>query len=400
MAKKSTQWVTIPEASIHTPVSGVAKAAAPKKGESPDFVKNKWFWGIGFLVVVAASFAVLAPAQFSSLLKGSLFESTGIPEGETGGVINPLNLLKPEAPATETEAAPAAEPTAPEVSEVVAPQEQPVDVAVEPISTPEEVKVEPVKPAVVDCGSDMTCFTPHLKDCSLAKSVLAFTVFGQSIESDFELTGMEAENCLVSATLSKSPMPNLIGMKAECALAKGEYTQASLQEIVSDPGQLAKVCSGPLVDALKGFMPAPVANDQGKQIEDLLKQVQELQNQKEESTKMMQDLVSIVQDQQQEGVRPAAPAPTTTVQPGFRTNPYRVTVTPEQMLSQRSASGSTFVPQQTGVYQQPAAQTYQPVYQPVSGSNTPQTGPEQIAIFLMAGFVSVVFWKFTRTFAK
>ncbi|MBI5421907.1 hypothetical protein HZA44_02130 [Candidatus Peregrinibacteria bacterium] len=399
MAKKSTQWVTIPEASIHTPVSGAQKSAAPKKGENPDFVKNKWFWGIGFLVVVAASFAVLAPAQFSSLLKGNLFESTGLPEGQTSGVLSPLSLLPTETPAAETPATPA-EPAVAEVKEVVAPQEKPVNVAVEPISTPEEVKVEPVKPAVSDCGTEIPCFTPHLKDCSLAKTAFAFTFAGQSIESNLEITGMEGENCLTQATLTKSPLADLVGKSATCKLAKGDYNQESLQAIVGDPATLAQTCSGSLVDALKGLVPVPVANNQDKQVEDLLRQIQELQSQKEESTKMMQDLVNIVQEQKQEGVRPAAPAPATTVQPGFRANPYRVSVTPEQMLNQRSAGGSVVVPQQTAAYQQPAMQTYQPAYQPVRGANTPQTGPEQIAIVLMAGFVSVVLWKFTRTFAR
>ncbi|MCK5608177.1 hypothetical protein KAR91_40220, partial [Candidatus Pacearchaeota archaeon] len=68
MSKKQTNWITIPEETVHTPVSN-------KKGEPP--VKNKLFWGASFVVLIVVTFALLAPSQFNELLRGSLFDAPG-----------------------------------------------------------------------------------------------------------------------------------------------------------------------------------------------------------------------------------------------------------------------------------------------------------------------------------
>ncbi|MBU0578187.1 hypothetical protein KJ742_05000 [Patescibacteria group bacterium] len=68
MAKKSSHWVTIPEETVHTPVS-----KTPKKSKQGP-VKNKLFWGAGFVVLVIFTFALVAPNQMASLLQGNLFD--------------------------------------------------------------------------------------------------------------------------------------------------------------------------------------------------------------------------------------------------------------------------------------------------------------------------------------
>jgi len=479
MPKKSAQWITIPEASLHTPVSEVAKAPKPKAG-SPDLVKNKLFWGIGFVVVIVAAFAVLSPGQFSKLLQGNaLFDTSGVSSDQTTGVIPPLSLvgqqtsgttnpsgtavtppagqtpsvtppanqafsdsgtatdqgasasdntagqetLNPAAPST-----PPASSETPQAEPVVKPQDQPISVAVEPISTPEPVVVAPIVTGPVDCKTDMACFLPKLSDCSLAKGVFAYQSMGQSVEASLEITGSEGDNCLVKAVITKAPVTDLVGKDAVCKLSKGVYTQESLQANFSDPIKLSEVCSGSAVDSLKAYLVTLTAdNSQADLVAQLKKQVDELQAQKDQSNKLMQDLVNEVQAQKTNGTYPAAPAATTSagtanaVQPGFRTNPYRVSVTPEQMLSQRLAGASAPTYGSTGtiytnvsnsqVYQPVNAQgipssNYQNTQSPVSGttlikgSKTPQTGPEATAIALFAAFVALVFRKFTRTFAK
>ena len=409
MAKKSTTWITIPDS---VQAAAAEKSGSAKKPDNSNLVKNKFFWGIGFMVLLVATFAVLAPKQFSALLKGNLFESTGLPEGETGGVINPLNLLptaekKEEAPtqaetsvpAEETAPAPESEaPSEPAVQSepVVQPQEQPTSVAVQPIATPEEVVVAPV--GLADCGTDLNCLLPHLKDCSQAKGVFSASMMGQSIEANLEISGAEADNCITKATLTKAPQAAWVGKDATCKLAKGDYTEQSLQAIFADMNQLSQKCSGSAIDAVK--MLTGVATAMGSQaeiIQGLLQQVQQLQNQKEQNTEMMTDLVNLVQQQGTQGVRPSAPEqPATTgqpaaVQPGFRTNPYRVSVSPEELLRQRMAGG---VPIPTTQY----AQAYQPAPSTPRAEGSPQTGPETIVLFM--GFLALVGWKFMRTFAK
>ncbi len=407
MAKKSPQWVTIPEASLHTPASGSGKATAPK-AESPDKVKNKLFWGVGFAVLIVASFAVMAPNQFGQLLIGSLFDTAGV-EGQPSGIISPLNLLPSEtreeeepapsedSPVMEDQASvPAVEEEVPQSEPVVKPQEQPTTISVEPISTPEEITIEPVATGPVECGTNVDCLLGHLTDCSLAKGVFAYSIMGQGVEANLEITGSESENCIVSAALTKAPQADLVGKGAVCKLPKGEYTEQSLQSEFSDLERLSEACSGSAVDALKDYLGLmSVANSQAELVQKLMQQVQQLQEE---------------QLQNQGETRPSAPEqtiPTQTasnaLQPGFRANPYRVTISPEQMLRQ-NAAGS--VPQYSnasiGSYQ-PAPATQQPVYQPyqpVTGTKTPQTGPEETALALLVAFMALVSWKFVRTFAK
>jgi len=397
MSKKSAQWVTIPEASLHTPASEAGKATASKAG-NPDKVKNKLLWGIGFVVLLVATFAVMSPAQFGKLLQGNVafFDTAGV-EGDQLDTLNSLDLLssntKDNEAAPSKEVVPPPEETPP-AEPVVKPQEQPAAISVQPISTPEPVDVAPIVTGPVDCKADMACLLPHLADCSLAKGVFAYQALGQSIEANLEITGVEGDNCLTKAVITKVPQADLVGKEAVCKLPKGAYTQESLQAKFGDPAKLSEVCSGSAVDSLKGYLGSlSAAGSQAQLVQQLMQQVQQLQQ---------------AQLQKDQEVRPSAPeatvptqTPSTALQPGFRTNPYRVTVSPEQMLRQNAASG---VPQ----YSAPSIGSYQPApatqptyqYQPVTGKKTPQTGPETTALALFVGFMALVSWKFMRTFAK
>ncbi len=447
MPKKSAQWVTIPEATLHTPVSEGAQAPKPKaKGSSPDFVKNKLFWGAGFVVVLVAAFAVMAPTQFGKLLQGNvLFDTSGVSGGDTAGFISPLNLLpqaaepKKESEKTpDTVVAPAVDetlkPAAPEeVAEpVVKPQDKPMDVTVVPLAKPEPVVVTPLVTGPVDCASDTACLLPKLADCTLAKGVLAYEFMGQAVETNLEITGAEGENCLVKSVLAKFPVAEAVGKDALCKLPKGTYTKESLQAEFGDLSKLSAVCGGSAVDSLKAYSDSVIAEQgQADLVAQLKKQVEELQRQKEKEAQIAQDLINAAQ-QNAGGLHSAAPAngvgnglPTgtagqaNTLQPGFRENPYRVTVTPEQMLSQRLAGGTTFATG-TGTYSNSATQysggspvTQQANFQGskgsngqnsasvtlVKGANTPQTGPEATAIALFASFAALVFWKAKKVFA-
>lgn len=409
MAKKPTSWITIPEAKLHTPVEKAGETKKTASSGGSEVVKNKWAWGIGFVVMMVAAFAVLAPNQFSSLLKGSLFDTSGLPEGE-GGVISPLNLLPTQEQmtgqaeeATVPETPPAEEPTPVEETPVSEPepvleaQEQPEAISVEPVTQPEAVSIEPVSTGPADCAGDVNCLLPHLQDCSAAKGNLSYKVLSQDVQASVEISGAEGENCLVRAVIAQAPL-DLSGKEALCKLPKGAYTQDSLLANFMDADKMAQSCTGSAVDALKGYLvAASLAGSQNQLVQQLLTQVQQLQNQKDQSTQMVQDLVNMVQN---EGVKPVAPVAqptygtqtTTALQPNFRANPYRVTISPEEMLRRNSTSGVSGVQPTSIAYQQ-----YQAPYQPITGQGTPETGPAE-TMALMVAFLGLVAWKFKRTF--
>jgi type II secretory pathway pseudopilin PulG len=258
---------------------------------------------------------------------------------------------------------------------------------------------------------------------------------GQAVETNLEITGAEGENCLVKSVLAKFPVAEAVGKDALCKLPKGTYTKESLQAQFGDLSKLSAVCDGSAVDSFKAYSDSVIAEQgQADLVAQLKKQVEELQKQKEKDAQIAQDLIDAAQ-QNAGGLHSAAPAigagnglPTgtagqaNTLQPGFRENPYRVTVTPEQMLSQRLAGGTTLATGATGAsaYSNSASQGsggYQAYQQAnaqgsqgsngqnsasvtlVKGTNTPQTGPETTAIALFASFAAMVFWKAKKVFA-
>ena len=65
---KESIWITIPEEIVPPQVLPSEDA-----GVSPDQVKNKTFWGIGFIALIIFSVLLLAPQQLAGLLQGQLF---------------------------------------------------------------------------------------------------------------------------------------------------------------------------------------------------------------------------------------------------------------------------------------------------------------------------------------
>jgi hypothetical protein len=453
--KKQTHWITIPEEKLHTPASSETKKGAQKTGEKP--VTNKIFWGAGFVVLVFVSFALLAPSQFSALLKGSLFDTAGVTEKNMQVSLipektkTPLPPVKdtttptatpaPAAPATTpaatpadataTAAATATTPAAAPATDnnvVVKPEDQPVDISVKPISTTPPVAATP---SAVDCGTDMTCFAGHLKDCSLAKGVMDYKVSDKDLETNLEITGTDTGNCLVKAIFTKSPEPTLAGQEADCKIKQGDYKQEDVTKVFSDKASLSAACNGPATDTLGKYLdslsatPAATATDaaatattdaQAKLVDDLKKQIDQLQQQRKDDIKTMQDLAQT--SQTQANLYPSAPAsgnlPTGVVsttaigqpqalQPGFRTNPYKVTITPQQMLQQNLNGGAQYAQQtatQTVYQQQNYQQQYQQPAQKVvvaNGGKTPQTGPSEILLITFAiTFAGILCWRFVR----
>ncbi|PIZ70792.1 hypothetical protein COY07_06125 [Candidatus Peregrinibacteria bacterium CG_4_10_14_0_2_um_filter_43_11] len=147
MAKKSTQWITIPEEVIHTPVSPVAgKRSSSRVKDSSSAVQHKSLWAVGFVVVFVASFAMLAPHQFSSILQGNLFDAPGVTNSTVDQSVNPLNVLPAKTvEQKQEEAVVIPSETVPDQL-VVQPETSAVSIQVAPLSPPVETAIaEPAK---------------------------------------------------------------------------------------------------------------------------------------------------------------------------------------------------------------------------------------------------------------
>jgi len=142
MAKQTSHWVTIPDETLHTPVSKPHKKADP--AQAP--VQNKLFWGMGFVVLVLFSSALLAPKQFASILQGNLFDSGGfqvVPDDQTALVVNPNgDQLPVETVSDAPKEIVVPEPTATENNQVVEAETDAIAIQIEPIKTQETT--EPV----------------------------------------------------------------------------------------------------------------------------------------------------------------------------------------------------------------------------------------------------------------
>ena len=77
--KKYTNWITIPDDNASR-AHGSVKQADPSLKKSD--LKNKIFFGAAFVVMTIVVFALTAPNTFNSLLKGSLFDTSGISESD------------------------------------------------------------------------------------------------------------------------------------------------------------------------------------------------------------------------------------------------------------------------------------------------------------------------------
>ncbi len=401
MPNKKTNWITIPEEKVHTPVS---KTSGKKEKDSGGNMRNKLFWGIGFVVMAIAVFAVLAPTQFNTLLRGSLFDA----EGVDTPVASPEDLLSPnqqegedseeneeEGGVSDEEMPAEADEEPPEenyVEEpVVQPEEEAVDISVEPVSEPEEEGPE-------DCGTDLSCFLPHLEDCSLAKMAYESEILEKGFEADHEITGSENDDCLMNVLYTTVTIPQMAQKEAVCKLEKGTYDEDQFVTLYENTDEFLEKCSGPAVEALEAYL-AGLAEEEGAQaelIDELNKQLEELQKQREEDIKAMEELAEAA-----EGMKPAAPGtvpgvdttaaigqPSAVQQPGFRVNPHTVTTTPEAMLRQNQASGY----QVAQAVPQPTAQVTTP-----EAVRTPDSGPSEVMfIAFLLTFVSLLGWKLLR----
>lgn len=388
--KKQTKWITIPEKTIYTPASN-AKAA---KNDKKSGLQNKFFWGIGFVVLIFSTFAVLAPQQFSTLLRGSLFDTSGIAEGEdTGTPISPLVLLGGEPEDVEVVDEDVVDE---EVMEEDVAMEEPTDLlVVEPEGEAVSISITPLGP--VDCGDDTTCFYTKFEDCS------ASTFSGEvtdGIEFDVEIKSEDNGACETYFMNTKNTDTDFEGTEMTCGIAKSAYDEASFLSYMEE--NQMKVCSGSFIDMIlkleeeAAAEAAEKAAAEASTLAALTLELEVLKAQKELQDQALQELAQLVQEDQLRTAAPPSVTTTTTfgqppVQPGFRVNIHTVAATPEQVLQQNLA-------QDFQVVTQPTVAT-QPIYQPASGERTPETGPEVWLIVLCSMLLGFMGFRLTRRLA-
>ncbi|MBU0727736.1 hypothetical protein KKA95_03555 [Patescibacteria group bacterium] len=138
MTKKTSHWVTISEEAVHTPASKSTKRT--QKSESTP-VKNKLFWGAGFVVLVLLTVALIAPNQMASILQGNLFDQGLIPED---GFEDPQASQQTQQveEVAEEEVVEEEVTAGPEIDLAVEAQTEAVTIQIDPVGTTEEQVVE------------------------------------------------------------------------------------------------------------------------------------------------------------------------------------------------------------------------------------------------------------------
>lgn len=445
--KKSTHWITLPEEGLHTPAGATGKSA--KKITKEEMTKTqKIVWGVTFVVMILIALVVLAPEQFSQMFKGSLFDTVGVEETELK-----VNLLPPkpaDAGTLEEENKNADGQTAPDGGAGGSQEGSPLPVpsviegikeggGAEAPKTVSENTVEPEKEAVSisvaplakDCQADIACFLANFETCSLAKASWSFQLFGQDFESALELTGSKEDKCAVDMLFSKSPESGLLGKKISCSLLKAKYDVEGLKKELTDDTKITAQCTGEGAGLLAQYLKAQTekaaaaASDQQKLIDELSKQLDSLQKQRTDDIKTMQDLSNVLNTPSNvypsaaegAGVPPgvattAAIGQPSPLEPGFRGNPYRVTVAPEEVLRQNLARGGQYAAQPAGYsatgyspYSAPqlsltsdvAPYATAPSSQVLTNGKTPDSGPSEILLLAFAlTFLGLAGWKLVK----
>lgn len=413
---KETNWITIEE-------DQVKKPAASAMREEP--VKHKVFWGVGFVVLVFAAFAVLAPSQFRALLQGNLFDTTGIPAEEVGQPLSPLTLL-PQPTDSET-----AEPEAGDVL-LGDPVEETGEPSAEPVADTEAIELD---------GTTEPSSAPVSEPAEESQPV---AVSEPIIESDpvVQPQGDAVEIAVEPIATAESIDIAPLAEESEALSAEDIVLRGSADEIEAEPVLAAEGSEEQIKDDL---------------IRDLQQQIEQLQQDQSAQNQLAQGISGVnqlVQDQIQLGLnlargtaptggiapfgtagvptgaiptgvatttafgqQPVATAQGSTVQPGFRVNPYAVTISPQQVLQQNLATNGQFAQQlaaNAGGQFQPAPQFAQQgipfadfqqarAAEAALGSvnRTPDSGPaDTLLLTLILTFMGWLGWKAVRAFAR
>lgn len=383
---QKAKWITLPEKEEETKKN--THRAIHYEEMNP--VRNKFLWGVGFLALVIIVFFALAPNQFNSLIQGNLFDAQG--GSETGIKVDLLtppksanvqfansNNENTDSTASESEEDSSNKTEEPVSNNTVKPQDEAVTIAVEPI-------------APINCGTDFECFKAKIPTCSRAQVKVNYEVSDTVLEADLTITEKEGVHCLVDVVLNSSESDDLNNTSATCKIEHQiQYELEQIQILLSDPNQFSNSCSGEAVGVFKAYSDSlaakATADAQAQLIADLNARLDELESgQNEESAPAIED----------SNLKPSALesnelTPSNTQPPQFLQNPYRTSLTPEQVLQQNQ----NFIRSQDANISQPPANTVVSVKNiapktsnekntaiQLSQGRTPESGPTEFLLIL------------------
>jgi len=280
-----------------------------------------------------------------------------------------------------------------------------------------------------DCTTDITCFLAYLKDCTASKVSYTEKIASNDFTVGIEITGKESDNCLVSVKFTKSPDTTITNAQATCKIPKGTYTQTSLETLLKSTDdvskQLAKsYCTGTAVTNLTTYLiTAKKTSDGTSSTIDVKTELEKLQKQRTEDMKIIQDLAATIKNQQSGTYSAAGSAVTATtagvsttttstgtttassttngatVDPGFKTNPYTVSMTPQQVLQANLSNGYVASAATSGGSQMATTTANTASTYTVKATTTPNSGPSEILmVCLLITFLAMTGWKFRKVF--
>lgn len=345
--KKETVWITIPDEA--TPA--LEAPAKPTKKAPSDKVKNRAFWGGGFVALIVFVALLFAPQEFVSLMRAQLFDGTYqvVPQFEEQQKEGTLfGEGEEEAEAKSAEEA--------EDQMVVEAESEAVSIQIEPVTEVEE------EAASEDTGNGA-------EEVGDAEAVTeAESVVIDEAES-IQIDGEEEVEAVASEAEEELDANTKLLQSLSKQLEEFKDKERQNEQLIQDLMQL-------LEDQAAGARPAATTISPS-----LLPQVQ--------PTQFGQPLV---QTTAQFGVGAGAGV--------YRYNTHTVTVSPYDVLAQNQAAQS----QQAVAYQASltfgAVQPYvQPIYTPVLAGvqGQPDTGPAETILFalLLASF-GVLVWGLVR----
>ncbi len=388
--KKSANWITIPDENHQDNQMGVPS-------QNPDLVKNKLLWGIGFAVIIIVSFIVLAPNQFNALIQGNLFDAKGLSEKDMK-----VNLL-PQKKETNVPISNSASGLADIEDQNNSDPSNINNLLIQPNSDPVTIAIDPIAPK--DCGSDLDCFANTLESCTLSKASINYQIVTQSFSAQLDLNASVADKCRVEVSFIQSPDASLSGTKSTCEIPKSAgYTGEQIKNLLTDQSQFNEQCSGDLNTRLSGFLAQAKAQEEAdtkeQLISDLTQKIENLNKQLANSNNGLRGAAADIGAMSNLAIgQPSAQ------NPAFRSNPYRVTVTPAEILQQNQSQGFVASPvgqnnfPNTISARQINGNLSSPVFQNqnLSGGKTPETGAgETLLIALFFTYIALSGWKYLR----
>jgi len=386
MTKHTPHWITIEEDG-HIPKPPKQKNQSQK---SDNTVTNKWFWGIGFVVVVVAALGLVAPKQFANLLQGNMLQN-----------YQGMQLIKTD----------------------ILPENQKTDFGKPTDNSDSKDEVEPtsVTNTVVQAQTDAVTVKIDL-DLPGLEDVDVYVLTDKEKELD------KVTNDMLPADVAQEFLNDVYSHRES-----SDY-DSYLDELLASEMKLLEKWDEALLRIENGTLtPAPVntvatiVDEPSDEVEvselDKLKQeLAEAKKREEEQalalaeaalalTNQLTGQVTAQVNNQAGNLHSASTHPSSTtgvitttalgsVPTGlYRANVHRTTTSPRDVLA--ANQGKTVQVQTAAtsvrINTQPVNVTYP--HQLANASNTPDSGPKEVfAITLLLSFLSVIGWKFRKLF--